>query len=248
MSLDVHIRKTVGAGSNRFPLSVRFASTGPCTVLFGPSGAGKTLTLRALAGLDHPDAGVIRFRDRVWFDAAAGVRVPARRRRIGLVPQHYELFPHLNVAENVGFALRRWWQRRPTAGERHRVAELLEVFELEGVAQQRPRDLSGGQRQRVSLARALAAEPALLLLDEPFASLDRPLRGRMRALLKQVQKRFQVPCVLITHDPEDVESLADTLVVMDGGRVDRVWAYRSICRRRSVARFVRTRLGPAFAA
>ncbi len=248
MDILVDVEKEVRTAGRTFRLRAEFRSSDGCVVLFGPSGAGKSLTLQAVAGLVRPDRGRIQVGDTVFFDSARGVDLPSRERNVGYVFQDYALFPHLTVAENVAFGLTAGWPRRPPPAGEARVAELLEAFELGPAAGSRPAQLSGGQRQRVALARALARGPRLLLLDEPFAALDHPLRTRMRRNLREVQERFRVSLVLITHDPADVESLADTLVLLDDGEVQKVWPFRSICQRRKVAQFVRSHLAGAFAA
>jgi molybdate transport system ATP-binding protein len=215
-------------------------------VLFGPSGAGKTLTLQAIAGLVRPQAGVVRVGDRVLFDSSRGIDLPARERKVGYLFQDYALFPHCTVEQNVAIGLGRWWRPRLSAEQRAAVSGVLETLGLQDLASSYPAALSGGQRQRVALARALVREPDVLLLDEPFAALDRPLRARMRENLRSLQRDFGVPVVLITHDPEDVEALADTLVVFEQGAVRKVWPFRSICQRRKVAQFVRSHLAGAF--
>lgn len=209
--LSVAVRRRLAT----FTLDVAFDSIGGVTALLGPSGAGKTLTLRAIAGLLRPDSGRIACGGRVLFDAAAGVDLPARARRVGYVFQHYALFPHLTVAENVAYGLHAW----PRAARRVRVTEVLETVGLAGYAGRRPRELSGGQQQRVALARALAPEPAVLLLDEPLAALDAPLRRRLGAELRAVHERTAIPMVLVTHDPLEAARVADAVVQLDGGRV-----------------------------
>jgi molybdate transport system ATP-binding protein len=222
MFIQVAVKKQVTAPGRVFPLEVDFACESSRLVLFGPSGSGKTLTLQLLTGLLTPDSGRIVAGDRVLFDAQQHINVPARHRAIGYVPQDYALFSHLSVADNIGFGLPRRWPWGLTKSDRRRVAEFLEIFELNDLGSGLPRDLSGGQRQRVALARALICQPQLLLLDEPFAALDGFLRANMRRLLLEVQARFHLPIILITHDPDDVATLAQTLVVYEMGRASRV--------------------------
>jgi molybdate transport system ATP-binding protein len=222
MQLLVDIKKNLWSGRRVFRLEAAFASEEDIVVLFGPSGAGKSLTLQAIAGLITPDAGRIVAGDRVLFDASRSIRVPARHRDVGYVYQDYALFPHLTVARNVSFGLKRGWPWYLPKGDRFRLEEVLEIFELTALKDSLPRDLSGGQRQRVALARALIRRPSLLLLDEPFSSLDTLLRAKMRQELLKIKERFAIPVMLITHDPEDVAALAGTLVVYEPGRVSQV--------------------------
>jgi molybdate transport system ATP-binding protein len=215
--LSVAIARRLRSPQREFTLDVAFDSDRDVTVLFGPSGAGKTQTLLSIAGLVRPDRGAIRIGASSVFDSVAGIDVPARKRGIGFVFQDYALFPHLTVVQNVAFARRRGWlnARRGDAA----AADLLRPFELAACAHAYPAQLSGGQRQRVALARALAAEPELLLLDEPFAALDAPLRGRLRDDLLALQQRRGIPIVVITHDPEDVAALGGRVIHLDNGRV-----------------------------
>ena len=203
----------VGGGAGRFDLEVRLELTAGVLVLFGPSGAGKSLCLRALSGLVRPDRGHISIRGEVAFDSERGIDVVARRRRIGYVPQHHSLFPFKNAAQNVAFGLPRHERRASNP----RVAALIAEFGLEALASARPADLSGGERQRVALARALAVAPRLLLLDEPFASIDRDGRAELRAVLRRTLDRHQTPAVFVTHSRSEALALADRVLVFERG-------------------------------
>jgi len=198
-----------------FTLDVAWTAGDGVAVLFGPSGAGKTLTLQCLAGLIRPDAGRIVVDDRVLFDAGAGVDLPPQQRHVGYVFQGYALFPHLTVAENVGFGLR----DRPRPERARRVAEVVERLGLHGLEPRLPHELSGGQRQRVALGRALAIDPALLLLDEPLSALDAPLRRALRDELREILSGWGTAAVLVTHDFTEAYRLADRIIVYENGRV-----------------------------
>jgi len=198
-----------------FTLDVAWSAGDGVAVLFGPSGAGKTLTLQCLAGLIRPDAGRIVVDDRVLFDSAAGVDLPPQQRRVGYVFQGYALFPHLTVGQNVAFGLR----DRPRAERLARAAEVMERLGLGGLTHRRTGELSGGQRQRVALGRALAIDPALLLLDEPLSALDAPLRRSLRDELRTILSGWGTAAVLVTHDFTEAYQIADRIVIYENGRV-----------------------------
>jgi sulfate transport system ATP-binding protein len=193
---------------------------GGLVALLGPSGSGKTTLLRILAGLEQPDLG------EVEHDGADLTRQKARDRNVGLVFQHYALFRHLDVFENVAFALR--VRKRPKAEVTARVDELLRLVQLDGLGRRMPSQLSGGQRQRVALARALAAQPKILLLDEPFGALDAQVRAELRGWLRRLHDEIHVTTVFVTHDQEEAFEVADRVVVMNHGKIEQVGAPAAI--------------------
>jgi molybdate transport system ATP-binding protein len=182
-------------------------AVGGTLALVGPSGAGKTTVLRALAGLLRPARGRIAVDDAVWFDAAQRVHLPPERRRVGLVFQEYALFPHMTVRQNIEYA------------RRHAADEYLERFRIAPLADARPAQLSGGERQRVALARALARDPHVLLMDEPLSALDAHTKTTVRAELHDLLAALDIPVLLVTHDFEDAAALADTVGVIVDGRL-----------------------------
>ncbi|OVZ55099.1 ABC transporter ATP-binding protein [Pigmentiphaga sp. NML080357] len=218
--IDVDITLTVRDGARRFDLAARFATDAPFAALYGPSGSGKSLTLQAMAGLLAPAAGHVRLDGRTLFDAARGIDVPPPRRHIGYLFQHYALFPHLSVRQNIGFGLSSW-RRRLAPADEQRVRDLMDRFGLAALADSRPAALSGGQQQRVALARALACEPRALLLDEPFAALNPMLRGALRKELAEVARQWKIPVLMITHDIDDVIELAEVAFVYQDGQIVR---------------------------
>ena len=196
-----------------FHLDVDFEAENELVVLYGRSGSGKSLTLRAIAGLVQPDAGRIEIGEHAVFDAAAGVELPPQQRRVGYVIQELGLFPHLSARDNVLIGL----ERDSDAPERYE--ELRTLLSIEGLDERRPHQLSGGQQQRVALARALVRRSEVLLLDEPFSALDEALRSDLRAELLRLRRELELPIVFVTHDLREAHLLADRIVVIDGGRV-----------------------------
>ena len=188
--------------------------SGELVALLGPSGSGKTSLLRILSGLEQPDQGT------AFFDGTDLGEQSARQRNVGLVFQHYALFRHLDVFENVAFALR--VRKRPDAEVRARVTELLQLVQLEGLGRRMPSQLSGGQRQRIALARALAARPRVLLLDEPFGALDAQVRAELRSWLRRLHDEIHLTTVFVTHDQDEAFEVADRVVVMNHGKVEQV--------------------------
>ena len=221
MRIRIDIHKTLRSRDRVFELEVIFNAEHERTVVFGPSGSGKSITLQCMAGLVRPDQGRIEVGSRVLFDSAAGIDLPPQIRNVGHLVQDYALFPHMSVEENVAFGLKGRFGPRGQHDAVARVREFLEQFEIAALARSYPRDLSGGQRQRVALARALIRQPDVLLLDEPLSALDPLLRARVRGELLDLQARFRVPMIVITHDPADVEALAQNVVVFDHGRIAR---------------------------
>lgn len=199
LDIDISLRRRA------FAVAVALRLEGETVALVGPSGAGKSSLLRAVAGLERPQAGHVALGDERWFDAAAGTHLPPERRRVGFLPQDYALFPHLTVAGNVRFAGRR---PRP---------DLLERFGVGHLADARPGELSGGERQRVGLARALARDPRVLLLDEPFAALDTITRAAVRDELGDSLRALGLPTLLVTHAFEDASALAGRVGVLSRG-------------------------------
>lgn len=207
--LTVDIRKELPD----FTLEVKFTVERNVLVLFGPSGSGKTTVLRSIAGLIRPDAGSIVHDGRVLYSADSGVFVPPRERSVGYMFQEFALFPHMNVKRNIWYGVKK---RSREADEMYgRLLELLRIGHLAGryVGQ-----LSGGEKQRVALARALMAEPKILLLDEPLSSLDMATRLELQAELKRMQELWDIPFVLVTHDPDEAKALGHKILFLDRGR------------------------------
>jgi molybdate transport system ATP-binding protein len=197
------------------PLAAAFTcAAGEILALVGPSGSGKSTILRSIAGSYRPERGSVRVNGATWLDSAAGRRLPAHRRRVGMVFQSYALFPHMTAAQNLMAAM----GHVPHAERRDRAGSLLALVHLDGLEDRRPAELSGGQQQRVAVARALAREPAVLLLDEPFSAVDKATRQRLYREIAELRRVLDMPVVLVTHDLDEAVMLADRMVVLSRGR------------------------------
>jgi sulfate transport system ATP-binding protein len=220
MSIEVeNVSKKFGTYQALDRVSLR-ATGGELLALLGPSGSGKTTLLRVIAGLEQPDAG------SVYHSDTDVTRQPTRNRNFGFVFQHYALFQHMTVFENVAFGLRvRGWKDADVAA---RVNELLALVRLENLRDRYPAQISGGQRQRIALARALAARPAVLLLDEPFGALDAKVRVELRQWLRRLHDEYPITTIFVTHDQEEAFEVADRVVVMNAGRIEQEGAPQEV--------------------
>lgn len=231
MGIEVDIEKTyLQAKKPEFSLKASFSLDSELAVLFGHSGAGKTLTFHAIAGLVKPDKGIIRVNGRTYFDSERGINLSSQERRIGYVFQNYALFPHLTVEKNIAFGIKK----------SEYLKEILSFFEINGLEKRYPNQLSGGQQQRVALARALIIRPEILLLDEPFSALDHVMRMRLRRDLKKIQNKYGIPVLMITHNPVEAY-MADTLIVYGYGGIEQIGSPKEIFNRpksKKVARLV----------
>jgi sulfate transport system ATP-binding protein len=235
MAIEVrNVDKRFGAFVALDDVSLTVAD-GSLTALLGPSGSGKSTLLRIIAGLETPDAG------EILIAGSDVTRVPVRDRGVGFVFQHYAPFKHMTVRENIGFGLS--VRKRPKAQVGSRVNELLGLVRLDGLADRYPSQLSGGQLQRMALARALAPEPEVLLLDEPFGALDARVRGELREWLRRLHEEIHVTTIFVTHDQEEAMDVAEQIVVMNAGRTEQVGSAEDLYERPS-NEFVMSFIGP----
>lgn len=209
--IEVDVKRRLGS----FALEAKFSAGPGVTALFGPSGAGKTTIVNLLAGLDRPDAGRIIVDGRTLFDSEGGVDLPPERRRLGYVFQEGRLFPHLSVNGNLTYGMR----LIPPEARQHDFSQIVSLLGLSGLLDRRPGSLSGGEKQRVAIGRALLASPRLLLMDEPLSSLDGVLKEEILPYIERLRDELRLPIVYVSHAIEEVIRLADTLVVLDGGKV-----------------------------
>jgi molybdate transport system ATP-binding protein len=219
MQFDLQIQKTLRSAKRQFALDIQFKSDCQRIVILGASGAGKSLTLKAIAGLITPDSGHIHLAGTTLFERDKSINLAPQLRQVAYLFQDYALFPHLNVRQNIAFGLVTGWRNPPAQMINDKVDYWLKAFHLQELAQQFPHELSGGQKQRTALARALIAEPRALLLDEPFAALDTALRVSMRNELDALQRSLQIPMILITHDEEDAQVFGDEILYLRDGLI-----------------------------
>jgi molybdate transport system ATP-binding protein len=212
--LTARIRKAF-PGDHQFSLDVQFDAPHGFTILFGPSGAGKTTVLNCIAGLDTPDAGRIAVGERMLFDSEAKVNIPAVRRNVGYVLQDIALFPHLTVQQNVEYGL----THLPRPIRKQRAGAMLKEFRIEHLSSHRPAEISGGERQRAALARSLVTDPCVLLLDEPLAALDAPAKSKILDDLRRWNEAHRIPILYVTHSRGEVMALGERVLVIDEGRI-----------------------------
>lgn len=211
--IAVELYKKLWSSEGKMNLEVKFnMKKGDFLTLYGPSGAGKTSILRMLAGLLDPGAGSIRVGEKLWFDATTKINLPPQKRKLGFLFQDYALFPNMTVRQNLSFALAKGQNAEI-------VEELLDIMELNAMAERKPELLSGGQKQRVALARALVPQPEILLLDEPLSALDGDMRSRLQAYILDAHKRFNLTTLLVSHDAGEILKMSDTMLVLSHGQI-----------------------------
>ena len=234
MTLDLKVQKRLKYFDMDLGLS---CGNGRMLVLIGPSGGGKTTLVRMLAGLSTPDEGRIDFDGETWFDSARGINVTPQKRRLGYVFQEYTLFPHLSLYDNAAFA----------AVDKKEVDDLLALFGIAHLRRRKPHLVSGGERQRCALCQALARRPRMLLLDEPFSALDVVTRRGLREELKSLKKKLDFPILYVTHDIGEALFLADEILPIVEGRIDREWMQRTIAREPAAGNAARAAREPRLA-
>ena len=211
--IEFDLRKTLGSRGASMDLELRLSiQTGSFVTLYGPSGAGKTSTLRIIAGLLNPDNGSLVINEQPWHDSSRKINLPPQKRNVGFVFQDYALFPHMTVKKNLQFA-----EHPEMKGQL--VDELIELMELSALVNRKPDTLSGGQQQRVALARALAQKPEILLLDEPLAALDYRIRLKLQDYLLKIHREYQLTTFLVSHDISEINKLSDLVLVMEDGKI-----------------------------
>lgn len=214
MGIVVNAKKLLGRdAASAFELDISFSGGDDVTILSGPSGAGKTTTLRLIAGILSPDEGSIEVGGRTYFDSGKAMDLAIQERRVGYVFQDYALFPHLTALQNIEYGIRNKHTRREKA------QEMLSLFRIQTVGGRRPHEISGGEKQRVALARALASEPEILLLDEPLSAVDVETRTALLDEIESIQRQVKIPIVYVTHNQAEAERLGMHRVVLDHGRV-----------------------------
>jgi molybdate transport system ATP-binding protein len=213
MALQLCIKKEIKRGEQSlFRLDLDIHANAGVTIIFGPSGAGKSMTLRTIAGLETPDSGTIVIGDRVLFDSAKGINVAVQKRRVGYIFQDYALFPHMTARENILYGLSRTFSQK-------RVDELFDLLGIEHTRDRYPRVLSGGEKQRVAIGRALASDPAILLLDEPLSAIDEASRTRLLKELKELQQATGVPFVYVTHNSREAIEIGNYAFLLKDGKI-----------------------------
>ncbi len=211
--IKVDVVKRISTIDGEVDLKIKFeVHQGELITLFGKSGTGKTTILRLISGLSVPDQGFIEVAGETWFDSKKNINLPARKRPLGFVFQEYTVFPHMTVEENLAYAL-------PDASNRQKLEEFLEITQLKALRYKNAGQLSGGQKQRVALMRALLREPKILLLDEPFSSLDYEMRARLQEELKSIRERYQLSTIFVSHDLSDIFKLSQRILFLENAAI-----------------------------
>lgn len=226
--LNIKAQKHFNSSRFNLDIDIHIPNTNENTVFFGASGSGKTLTMQIIAGLVQPDSGLVSLNGKIFYDSAKKIRLKPQKRHIGYMLQDYALFPNLNILQNVAYCRSGLLGKYVSRKEKAKAMELLRRFEIEHLSRQYPSQISGGQKQRTAIARALNAEPDLLLFDEPFSALDPLLRANMRASTLELLKSASIPAIIISHDPEDVDTFAGNLILFKNGRSKIIKDYKQL--------------------